>query len=51
MPGMDIFAPERTDTSSGFFGSPKPFPVSFSTFFMAALTSSIIPAGMRFAPR
>ena len=30
MPGMDARAPERTDTSSGFFGSPNFLPSSFS---------------------
>ena len=27
MPGMDSLAPERQETSSGFFASPKPLPV------------------------
>ncbi len=51
MPGIDICAPDRTDTSSGFLGSPKPLPVSFSTFLIAALTWSINPGGIFFALR
>ena len=31
MPGMENLAPERTETRSGLFGSPKPLPVSAST--------------------
>jgi hypothetical protein len=30
MPGMENFAPERQETSSGFFGSPNFLPVAFS---------------------
>ena len=31
IPGIENFAPERTLTSSGFAGSPKPLPVRRST--------------------
>ena len=31
MPGIENLAPERTLTSSGLAGSPKPLPVSLST--------------------
>ena len=31
MPGIESRAPERTETSSGFFGSPNFLPVSFSS--------------------
>ena len=31
MPGIENLAPERTETRSGFFGSPKPLPVRSST--------------------
>ena len=27
MPGIENFAPDRTETKSGFFGSPKDFPI------------------------
>ena len=45
MPGMDSLAPERQETSSGFFGSPKPLPVVFSIAFSAASSCSHIPSG------
>ena len=45
MPGIENFAPERTDTSSGFFGSPKPLPERSSICFTAPRTSSQRPAG------
>ena len=35
MPGIESRDPERTDTSSGFFGSPNFLPVSFSSQAMA----------------
>ena len=31
MPGIEARAPERTETKSGFFGSPKPLPVILPT--------------------
>jgi hypothetical protein len=34
IPGMLKAAPERTLTSSGLAGSPKPLPVCRSSFFM-----------------
>jgi len=33
IPGMENFAPERTETRSGFFGSPKPFFMIFWSLF------------------
>ena len=45
MPGMENLAPERTLTSSGFSGLPKPLPVSASICATAALTSSHRPSG------
>ncbi len=45
MPGMLKAAPERTLTSSGSFGSPKPLPVSCSSAAMWASTSSHRPGG------
>jgi hypothetical protein len=38
MPGIEARAPERTETSSGFFSSPKPLPVIFSTVARPAFT-------------
>jgi len=35
MPGMENFAPERTDTRSGFFGSPKSLAMIFCSRSMA----------------
>ena len=45
MPGIETRAPERTETRSGFFVSPKPLPASFSTFFMESATSRSSPFG------
>jgi len=45
MPGILNLAPERTDTRSGFSGSPRPLPVCCSTTLTAARTSSQRPAG------
>ena len=39
MPGIENFAPERTETSKGFFGSPKDFPIFFSRSIIAASIS------------
>ena len=41
MPGMDMVAPDLTETRSGRSGSPRPLPVFFSSSFVAALTSSM----------
>jgi hypothetical protein len=38
IPGMDARAPERTETSSGFFLPPNFRPISFSTRASAART-------------
>ena len=40
MPGIESRAPERTETSSGSFGSPNFLPVCFSS---AAMPASIWP--------
>ena len=45
MPGMDLRAPERTETSNGWAESPKRLPVSFSMRAMLAATSSRRPLG------
>jgi len=45
IPGMEARAPERTETRSGFFGSPNFFPISFSTAAMLEATSALSPAG------
>ncbi len=45
MPGIENFAPERTDTRSGFLGSPKPLPERRSTSCIATSTSSHSPSG------
>ena len=36
MPGIESLAPERQETSSGFFASPNPLPVICSMAFSAA---------------
>ena len=45
IPGMETAAPHRTDTSSGRSAPPNCFPVSASTCFSAASTSSLSPSG------
>ena len=45
MPGIDARAPERTETSSGFSGSPNRRPTAFSTRASAAGTCSFSPGG------
>ena len=45
IPGIDIAAPERTDTSNGFLGSPSFLPVDFSTRASACSTCSQSPGG------
>ena len=45
MPGMEARAPERTETSSGFFASPKPRPTSSSTWARWRATSRSRPGG------
>jgi hypothetical protein len=45
MPGIETRAPERTDTSSGSFGSPSFLPVFPSTLWSAASVWSHIPGG------
>ena len=45
MPGIENLAPERTETSSGFFGSPNVLPTDCSTRASAASVSSQSPAG------
>ena len=45
IPGIEIFAPERTETSSGSDGSPKRFPDFSSSAAMCSPTSSSSPSG------
>ncbi len=45
MPGIEKTAPDRTDTSSGFAGSPRRFPVRSSRRPSAASTWSRSPSG------
>jgi hypothetical protein len=45
IPGIETAAPERTETSSGFPASPKPFPVCVSSAAMCSSTSSSSPSG------
>src|SRR4030095_12685207 len=45
IPGMENFAPERQETSSGFFGSPNFFPARFSVTFNPSSAWSHIPGG------
>src|SRR5688572_32262071 len=45
MPGIENAAPERTETSSGFFGSPKRLPAFSSIFFRPSCTCSHMPSG------
>ncbi len=48
MPGMDTRAPERTETRSGFLGSPNFAPMACSTRFRCASTCRHIPVGYCF---
>src|SRR4029453_11835034 len=45
MPGIENAAPERTETSSGFFGSPNFLPTFSSIFFKPSWTCSHMPSG------
>ena len=45
MPGIENFAPERTERRRGFFGSPNVLPWAPSTSFSAASISAISPSG------
>mmetsp|Transcript_31795 Transcript_31795/g.75506 ORF Transcript_31795/g.75506 Transcript_31795/m.75506 type:complete len:204 (+) Transcript_31795:2096-2707(+) len=45
MPGIETAAPERTDRRRGLLGSPSFVPISCSTSFKPAMTSSHTPAG------
>ena len=38
IPGIENFAPDRTETSRGFFGSPKDLPIFFSRSIIALST-------------
>ena len=37
IPGIEILAPDLTDTKRGFFKSPNFFPVNFSIFLSSTL--------------
>ena len=45
MPGIENFAPERTDTSSGFFVEPSSAPAAFSSLRSCATISVSMFAG------
>ncbi len=45
MPGIENAAPDRTDTSNGFFASPNFLPTFFSISARAATTCSHMPSG------
>jgi adenylate kinase family enzyme len=47
IPGIEIAAPERTDTRSGSWASPKSLPVSCSSRSTCSAISSSSPAGIR----
>ena len=47
MPGIENFAPERTETSSGFDTSPSFLPAAFSSFRRLSSISRSMAAGMR----
>ncbi len=49
MPGIEKGAPERTETSRGFSGSPNFFPVLASTARKPSMTCSHMPSG-KFLP-
>ena len=51
IPGIDARAPERTETSNGFAGSPNRMPIERSTFFKACNASSQRPGGYIFLRR
>ena len=46
MPGIENFAPERTDTSSGLSVEPSVAPAAFSSFFRCSAISRSIAAGI-----
>ena len=48
IPGIEIAAPERTETSSGSVASPKRLPVRSSSALTCASTSAARPAGSSF---
>ncbi len=45
IPGIEIAAPDRTDTSSGSDGSPNRFPARASNAAMCSPTSASNPSG------
>ena len=50
MPGIENFAPERTETSSGACGSPNLRPTVRSTSAIAVRSCASIPAGIVLPP-
>ena len=46
IPGIENFAPDRTDTKSGFSGFPNSFPSAASRFFSAESISIWSPLGI-----
>ncbi len=48
MPGIENFAPDRTDTSSGFSVEPKVAPAAFSSLrTLATISSSMAGVSLR----
>ena len=45
MPGMENFAPDRTETSSGSSGVAEPRPIAFSSARRCSAISSSSPSG------
>ena len=46
MPGIENFAPDRTDTSSGFSVEPSVAPAAFSSFLMFSAICASTLAGI-----
>ena len=51
IPGMENFAPERTETNSGSVGSPSFFPMASSSRWRCSSVSSMRPEGKAFSFR
>ena len=50
IPGIENFAPERTETSNGLVAEPSAAPAAFSSFFTFS-SISLSMAGVSFPPR
>ncbi len=51
IPGIENFAPLRTETSRGFWSSPRRLPTAFSRASRWAVTSRVSPTGNLWSPR